>query len=221
MKAQTIFLSWRSGVKSRRFIVGVIKRHGQSATFKYYKDKVEEAKEFGFESYKEFEDFNKIYEDVLPIFSQRIISKDRPDRMKFLSFWGLSETQLKYVDNFEILAFTQGWLPTDKFEFLGNFYFRKSRYSIVSDLAGLSYHDVSFNDIKVGDKLKYKLEIDNPYDRFAVAVLNPTGKKLGYIKQIHNKFVHKQEKHNRKAIIKVKAIEAKANKIVRIFLDIS
>lgn len=199
-KVREIHLSWRKGRGSRRKIVGVLKRTSVNGiTFKYLENGSESAKAEGFEGYPGFPlDYNKTYfEDDLDIFSLRLIPFDRKDNKYLLQFWEASDIK----DKFELLALTQGILPTDNFEFLGLFYFEK-KFKFVTDLAGLSHLSLEKNSVQTGDILNYKIEMSkNAYLDKAVKVYKHD-KHIGYIKNIHNNIFVKSKPDAIKLIVK-------------------
>ena len=184
MKAiSNIYLAWRKGKGSRRIIVGVIKNNALEGTrFNYIAKGVDEAKKFGFTSYEGFPDTSKIYtENVVSIFGQRIMRSERNDVDDFYTFWQIEKTYKD--DNFYMLAYTQGLLPTDSFEFLADFYPKKG-LSFISEIAGLSKLKLKPNSLKNGDQLTYKLEPTNDQDHDAVKLFKE-GEFVGYVKKIH------------------------------------
>jgi hypothetical protein len=184
LRIREIYLSWRKGPGHRRKLVGVLKRTSTDGiTFKYLKEGVEEAQKEGFSSYPGFPVvYDKTYsEKDLDIFSLRLIPLDRKDNAKSLSFWEATDVK----DKFDLLALTQGILPTDNFELLGLFNPSK-QFRFVSDLAGLTHLQLEKGTVREGDQLTYQTKRNvNAFRDTAVAVYK--GEKLiGYIKNIHN-----------------------------------
>lgn len=184
IRVREIHLSWRKGKGSRRKIVGVLRRTATNGiTFRYLKDGCEEAKKDGFNEYPGFSlKYDVVYkEDDLDIFSLRLISNDRKDNLKLLKFWEAEGVN----DKFDLLALTQGLLPTDNFEFLGLFNPAKG-FKFVTDLAGLSHIELERGIIAIGDKLTYEFEYsEKAYSKKAVKVFK-NDIHVGYIKNIHN-----------------------------------
>jgi hypothetical protein len=211
----SIYLAWRKGKGSRRKIVGVIKKNAsEGIRFQYNLEGVKEAEKEGFAPYVDFPDLQKTYShNVLDIFGQRLIKTERSDSQKYLDFWDIDK---KYQDDkYYLLAYTQGMLSTDNFEFLADFYPVKG-LQFVSEICGLSHAKLEPGIITVGDILTYKLEKDNPKDKYAVKVLKGDIE-LGYVKMIHSKVFHKS---NRPLKIKVKSIDQNGA-INRVFIEIS
>lgn len=184
MKIRLIYLSWRKGRGSRRKIVGELKRTATDGiVFKYIKQGVEEAQKDGFNGYPGFPlDFEKVYrEDNLDIFSLRLLPADRSDSSKYSKFW---ETE-GVTDKFDILALTQGLLPTDNFEFLGLFNPDKG-FKFTTDLSGLSYLELEADTLNSGDILTYeKARNEYAFAKIAVKVYK-SNTEVGYIKNVHN-----------------------------------
>ena len=170
MKAiKTIYLAWRKGKGSQRKIVGVIRKSATNGVrFAYIKEGVDEAQKEGFTSYIAFPDTTSVYtENVLEIFGQRLIKSERADIQKSLDFWAIDP---KFqADKFYMLAYTQGMLSTDNFEFLTDFHPIKG-LCFISEICGLSDTKPEVGTLNPGDILSWKLEKNNPSDPFAVKV---------------------------------------------------
>jgi hypothetical protein len=184
-----IHLIWRPGKGSRRISIGTIKKSAlEGIRFQYNQEGVEDAKKLGFVHYEGFPDTDKIYtENVIEIFGQRLMRSERPDLQDFYNFWNVDLN--KREDKFYMLAFTQGLLPTDNFEFLANFN-PVNNLSFVTEITNLSEAQIPSDKISIGDILKYELEPNNLYDKKAVKVFKGE-MYLGYIKLIHCKVFHK------------------------------
>lgn len=217
MKAiANIYLAWRKGKGSRRKLVGVLKKNAtEGVRFYYLSNGVEEAQKEGFTPYIDFPDSSKVYtENVLDIFGQRLIKTERPDIQKYLDFWDINP---KFQDDkFYLLAYTQGMLSTDNFEFLADFNpIKELRF--VSEICGLTHYKVQSGTLQVGDILSYELEKDNPKDPFAVKILKDN-KMLGYVKIVHSKVFHKMRKGLLN--IRVKSLDQNGS-VNRVFIEIS
>jgi hypothetical protein len=186
-----IYLSWRKGPTFSRHIVGVLKKNATSGVrFYYFEDKVKLAEAEGFSAYTEFPQFEKEYFDnVLEIFSQRLIKLERSDIQRFYDFW---EIPKKYAeDNFYLLAHTMGLLPTDNFEFLADYYPIKN-LCFITEIAGLSSRKIPSNSLKNEDVLTWKKDPNNKHDKFAVK-LYKGDLELGYIKKVHSHVFYKTD----------------------------
>jgi hypothetical protein len=218
MKAiKTIFLAWRAGKGSSRFIVGeIIKNANKGIIFKYLKDDIERAKKQGFTPYTDFPEIDKEYkENVIEVFGQRLIKAERMDINRFLDFWDIDP---QYVhDKYYMLAYTQGMLSTDKFEFLAEFHPVKG-LKFISEIASLSHLKLAPNFLKEGDVLNWALQKGNAFDRYAVS-LSKDNIDIGYIKTVHNRVFSKSKRQDNIYII-VKKID-QSEFINRVFLEIS
>lgn len=187
-----IQLIWRPGKGSRRISVGTIKKNETDGVrFHYNSLGVEEAKKLGFEHYEGFPDTDKSYtENVLQIFGQRLIKSERTDSKDFYDFWNIDISKAKH--KFYMLAFTQGLLPTDNFEFLADFNPVKN-LTFITEATNLSELQIDSNKVNKGDFLRYELESENQYDKNAVKIFKD-GLYLGHIKLIHCNVFHKTKK---------------------------
>lgn len=188
-KIGNIYLIWRKGPGSRRIPVGVIKKNSIDGTrFEYIQKNIKEAEKQGFIPYTGFPDISKSYtKNVLEIFSQRIVKSERNDLTEFFKFWRIDSQ--KKEDSYYMLAHTQGILPTDNFEFLADFNPKKG-LTFVTEIAGLTKTNISSKDLSVHDVLDYKLENDNPHDKYAVKLFK-NDLYIGYVKLIHSKVFHR------------------------------
>ena len=151
-----IYISWRKGQGSRRFIVGLLQQsHTGIFLFSYDVAIVEKAKQEGFAPYTEFPDITKTYNGtVLDIFAQRLIKSERPDVQGFYDFWEI-EPQYK-EDKFYLLGHTQALLPTDNFEFLADYNIVPGIH-FLTELAGLTSYQLPATSLSIGDKLTFKI----------------------------------------------------------------
>lgn len=210
-----IHLIWRPGKGSRRISVGTIKKSAsEGIRFQYNQEGVEEARKLGFVHYEGFPDTDKVYtENVIEIFGQRLMRTERSDLQDFYDFWNIDLS--KKEDKFYMLAFTQGLLPTDNFEFLASFN-PVDNLSFVTEITNLSEAQIPSDKLSIGDVLRYELEPNNLYDKKAVKVFKGE-LYLGHIKLIHCKVFHKTNKPFR---LTVQGIE-KNGILKRIFVKAS
>ncbi len=198
MLVRTIFIAWKKKEGSQRHIVAKLKRNvSEGISFDYCPEGFENAKKEGFDYFLGFKNASKLTpEQFEQLLALRVISKDRPDRGDFLSFWEAD----KNYDTFDTLALTQGKSPTDSFEFLA-LYYPKHGLKFVTDIAGLSSRKHPRGTVEKGDILRVVLEPENPHDDSAVAVFKGD-LKIGYIKRIHNKAFWDRRARTPKLIVK-------------------
>jgi hypothetical protein len=209
-----IFLIWRPGRGNRRFPVGVIKRNViEGISFRYDTKIVSQAKEYGFVHYEGFPEISKVYhENVIEIFGQRIIKSERNDTKDFYDFWGVDSRFIN--DKYYMLAYTQGLLPTDNYEFLADFNPIKG-LTFITEITGLSHNQIPCDIIQVGDELDYVLDKKNSFDKDAVTVFK-NKVELGYIKAIHCKVFGKS-----KNLLSVTVVRIEKNEFLnRVFLKV-
>jgi hypothetical protein len=183
-----IYLVWRRGRNDSRIKVGKLTKNvTDGIRFQYIEEGVKEAMEKGFTMYPDFPDIDRIYtQNVLEIFSQRLTKTERSDIQKYFNYWEILPT-LK-DDKFYVLAQTQGLLLTDNFEFIAEYYPVRN-LNFTSEVCGLTRRKLDIGTIEVGDILQWKIEKNNPFDKYAVKLLK-NGIELGYVKTIHAKVFH-------------------------------
>lgn len=211
-----IYLAWRKGKGFRRHVVGILRRNATDGIrFEYLSENVSNALKDGFVPYVDFPDLTKTYtQNVIDIFGQRIVQSERGDIQKYYDFWELNKNYIE--DKFYMLAYTQGMLSTDNFEFLAEF-FPRLDLCFVSEICGLTHQNHPSNTVEIGDELSWIKESTNPYDKFAVKVYKESTI-IGYIKVVHNRVFYKNLKG--KLRIVVKGIDQNGS-INRIFVRIS
>ncbi len=210
-----IYLSWRPGSGHGRHLVGVLKRTAAGASFKYLPKNLAAAQEKGFTSYVEFPDLEAEYtENVVETFGSRLMKQERVDVAGFLRFWEVNESDRE--DKFYMLGRTQGLLPTDNFEFLANYHSKKGLV-FITDLAGLSKHNVPAGSIKSGDQLSWKFDFNNEVDKKAIKVFKDD-LFVGYVKRVHCNVFHEGNASKLKLV--VKGVEQNGT-IKRVFVRVS
>lgn len=211
-----IHLVWRKGTGGRRHSVGILERQNDGKiTFQYDSNLDKLKKEEGFVPYTEFQDTNKIYNgNVVDIFGQRLMKVDRPDAGFLFDFWEVDKT--KVSDKFYLLGKTQGLVPTDNFEFLAEYKLTPD-IKYLTEVAGNSIYKIEKGVLKLGDKLRYELEPENEFDKYAVGVFKGDIH-LGYIKKYHNQIFHQPGAE--KLQLEVKGLEQNGF-LKRVFVKVS
>lgn len=193
---------WRPGKSKRRIPVAVVKSNAFGTTFTYLKDGVEIAKKDGFVCFPDFPDTEKTHDtNVLISLSQRLNDKDRSDIQSYYDFWEIPKSAEN--NTYRLLAYTQGILATDNFEFLAEYY-GVGGIRFVSEIAGLTENQLDNETLQIGDELEWKFEKTNEHDQYAVLLLKD-GKEVGYVKLIHNRVFHLRGSSGLK--VRVKKIE--------------
>lgn len=210
-----IKLAWRKGAGFPRIIIGIIKRNAFGVSFSYIQEGLAEAKKFGFVTYTDFPDENKVYtEGVLDIFSLRLNKSERGDIQKYYDYWEINP-EFK-DDKYYLLAHTQGLLPTDNFEFLADFNPVKGM-SFTTELCGLTNLQLPKDTLEKGDELIWEKEPENPHDKYAVKVYKGDIF-VGHIKKVHSRIFYKKCRSRLK--ITVKSLNRNGH-LNRAFLKIS
>jgi hypothetical protein len=198
----------------RRHKVGVIHKTDAGGVRFNYIISPEEAGQIGFIPYTDFPNMSKEYtENVLEIFGRRLTKSERSDIQKYYDFWGISPNYRN--DKYYLLAYTQGLLATDNFEFLADYSPQKG-LSFTSEVCGLSHYTVPPDTLSEGDELQWQYDRDNAYDKKAIKVFKGA-MLLGYVKIVHAEAFHKEGGENLK--IKVKSID-KNGRLNRVFIEI-
>lgn len=186
-----IYLAWRKDQDSPRILVGIIKNNAtKGVRFMYLADGAIEARRLGFEAYEGFPDVTKVYtQNVLRIFGHRILRAALPDTQAYFDFWNINpEFKSK---PYYMLAYTQGMLPTDNFEFLASFNPRKD-FTLISEIAGLA-HTNSADSLNEDDVLKVVLDSKNKHDKSAVKLFRGNTE-IGFVKAVHSRVFFKAKK---------------------------
>ena len=207
-----IFLSWHSGLKPSRHLLGVLQQEDTAAfTFHYDRMEVERLGKI----YTELPNVDVVYNgSILEVFAKRLINSDRSDVQDFYDFWEIEAD--KVTDKFYLLAHTQGLLPTDNFEFLADFNPIPGLH-FLTDLANLSGTKLPKDAVRIGDELTFEKDDSNAFDSKAVKVFK-SGKQIGFIKKGHSHLFCKPGAEKLK--LSVKAIDQNGT-IKRIFVKVS
>jgi len=96
-------------------------------------------------------------------------------------------------------------------------------YLITTFIAGTMYiHDTTvFDEVSADGELQLKREPDNAYDKYAILVLNKSGKKLGYVPRKDNLIIARLMDAGKQMKVTVKNIERDADDIdvgIRIYM---
>ncbi|NET11597.1 MAG: DNA-binding protein, partial [Okeania sp. SIO1H6] len=118
---QKLFLAWQDSVTRSWFPVGSLTYKNNWYEFVYLRGAEEAKNKCGFSGIWSLNEFDKVYrsQELLPVFSHRIMKKTRPDYPDFISWQNLSETEdepmvllsrsggKKVTDNYEIFPYPE------------------------------------------------------------------------------------------------------------------
>ncbi|WP_455255329.1 HIRAN domain-containing protein [Porphyromonas sp.] len=185
-----LLLTWRLGPGKRRIHIGTLELAPEGdISFSYNCEGLEQAKEYGFSHYTGL----PLEEPIdgaraLELFLRRVINTKRNDAARLLSFWGITEEM--FSNKLYLLGATSGRMHSDEFEFLPVLRQMDKPYNFITDIAGIKYYDLEHSEVKDGSPLKYELERQSSYDKYAVKVMDEQGHTLGYIKQGINRIFY-------------------------------
>ena len=114
-----------------------------------------------------------------------------------------------------MLAYTQGLLPTDNYEFLADFQ-PVSNLAFITKITGLTKAQISSHNLSIESPLRYELEPGNSFDNKAVKIYTEN-QYLGHVKKIHSKVFHNAKQ---KLNISVHNIE-KNGVLRRVFIKVT
>lgn len=207
-----IYLSWRPDAESPRILVGVIKNSAtEGVRFTYLADGVLEALPLGFVPYKGFPDPIEVYtKNVLRIFGHRILLAASADVDAYFDFWQINR-EFKSKPYY-MLAYTQGILADDNFEFLASFNPKKD-FSLVTEVCDLDLASLPADSISEGDVLRYVSQgngVDAAVNLFKGDVA------LGAVKMVHSRIFSKAKN----LVVRVHKVE-QADHVNKVFVKIS
>ena len=179
-----LYLAWQDEKDSRRwFVIGCLDRVQSGYRFRYVRQ-AEEARGYGFEPIPGFEDFQVTYEsaELFSLFSNRLLSKSRPDYAGFLERIGVAEAD---ADPLTILSRTEGIRMTDKFEvFPMPEPDDSGYYHIVFLVRGIRHlppeTEQLITSLRPGDRLRVVSEDANQFDCNAV-IITTNDRQVGWV----------------------------------------
>ena len=209
-----IYLAWRKDKDSPRILVGIIKNNAtKGVRFMYLADGAIEARRLGFEAYEGFPDVTNVYtQNVLRIFGHRVLRAAVPNIEEYFDFWCINK---EYKSKpYYMLAYSQGMLEDDNFEFLASFNPKKD-FSLVTEITGLSETKLAADTLVEGDILKVQMASVNADDDTDVKLFKGD-KMLGYVKAVHDRMFYKAKKLQ----VRVHKVEQDAQ-VNRVFIRIT
>lgn len=182
-----LFLVWRcapnKGARDRR-VVAVIERssineevclHYLSSTDDYRR-----AEEAGFEGYPAFDPSISTHcKGVVDAFMRRMPPRKRDDFKAYLQRHRLPVAIP--LSDLALLAYTNAKLPSDGFELYPDLTFAMPPLDLVIEVAGFRHqHNVSLDEIYLGDPVVFKAEAENQHDENATGVYYG-GLRIGFV----------------------------------------
>lgn len=137
-----------------------------------------------------FEELNVVYksENLFPVFSSRLPDKKRKDIKRILEKYGLEE-----YDSYQLLKKSGAKLPIDNLQFIDPILNYESNFEKIFYVAGVRHYlgcngNQCRDAIQVtrGDEVFLEHEVDNPYDKNAIRVVNMQQKVLGYVPRYYS-----------------------------------
>lgn len=167
----TLFVIWQDPKARSWHVVGKLGQAGSCYTFQYTRGALQ-AKDF--RPFQGMEDLHSKYESqgLFPTFSNRIISKSRPEYKKLLEWLDLDSEN---TDVLNMLSLTSGERTTDNIRLISPPERSDNElYKIKFFIHGLRYipEDAQeyTNKLDVGQELFMMLDVQNRYDPDAVAI---------------------------------------------------
>jgi len=166
-----VYLAWQDAETRSWFPVGQLTYNDKVYRFMYTKGaKVSN----NFIPFGQMIDLEYVYESdkLFPLFANRLISKTRPEYKNFLYWLNMSENE---DDPLALLALSGGTRETDSLEvFSCPDKSSNGKYHMHFFSHGIRYlpeHAVQLiNNLKPKDKLFLMHDLQNPYDKFALAI---------------------------------------------------
>lgn len=187
---RSLYLAWQAPSNSAQsrawFPVGLLDadQNGPYYRFRYTNGALKAHEEVGFRPLLSFPDFNQIYEssDLFPLFQNRVLSPKRSDFKEYIRWLDLDS---QHSDPISILAVSGGERATDNLEVFpkatadANGAFRVRFF-----LHGMRYlNDQAIQSamrLRVGDKLRVSVEMNNPATRLAIQLFTEDYQMIGW-----------------------------------------
>lgn len=186
-----LYLTWKHPSTRERYVIGILVQNDQEYGFRYFQKpgtkNVYAAIDTGaFRLLPGMHDTNATYtsKTLFEIFQHRLpknIDQETQEKIKS-NGWPL--------DEFHILRYTQGRLPTDTFEFLDPIK-ANGKLRVDCPIAGWRYYegDQCLDHLKSGDAIRLEVEENNEYDPHAIIVRCIDGRTLGYVPSLYSRHI--------------------------------
>jgi len=174
MEEKRLFLAWQDPTNRSWRPVGILSL-SQDGTFRFVYTEGARTSE-NFVPFSGMEDLDSVYEsgELLPLFSNRLLSDSRPEYGKLLKWLNLKRAERGSIF-LDMLAMTEGIRATDTFEvFKCPVKNLKGQYEVNFFSHGLRYVAKPaverVNSLRCGERLFLALDEQNMYDEHAVAL---------------------------------------------------
>ncbi|MEJ9280881.1 HIRAN domain-containing protein [Ureibacillus thermosphaericus] len=220
-----LWLIWQNVETRQRYHIGNLSNLDGNYTFTYElsgkRRTLLEALENGYRPHLAFRDIQKVYKSdrLFDAFARRLPDKGRPDFSKLLQSFGLS---IDYSE-MDLLRATGGRLATDPYEFVAPIYRFNDHFDFDFYVAGWRYYEGEdvLNELKVGEVVKFELDIMNPKDDKAVVILTTqSGGKLGYVPAFYSGFMFDVIKNGGKYEAKIENININARPQLKVNISV-
>lgn len=186
-----LFLAWQDDRTRRWFPIGKLTRDLVGFSFRYLEG-FALAAEQGLTPLPPFPELGRTYrsDHLFPFFRNRVMNRAREDFEDWLRRMGYVEADALTPDElaFEVLARSRGRRSTDRFELFPHPLVREGgrvRFRIECFVHGVRHTKAAAQSralaLQPGEALSLVPEPDNPADRQAVAVFEPSGLRVGYL----------------------------------------
>ncbi len=189
-KHSTLDLIWNDPDSHNNYVVGRLTR---DSVYRFiYCGDYKEAQKKGWKFLPAFpEDVEYECDELFPAFASRLPDRKRRGIEEILAKYGLD-----FYDEFELLRAGGGKLPIDSYSFIDPIFPEDETIERDFYIAGFRYYAGCAENncskavsIDVGDALTLRLESDNSYDKYAVAIYNSLNQKLGYVPRYYSESV--------------------------------
>jgi len=178
VEPESLLLTWQDPESRMRYVVGRVRREGAGYCFRYeHGPDLDAAVSKGFKGYPAFPHLDKEYRlGVMESFMTRLPPRSREDFGKFLEYWHIDSSLRESISDLALLGYTGAGLPRDGFRFVPVFP-PSEHLAFIAEVAGNRYHEAG----RIGDRVRFVPEPENPHDPEAVRVESLNGRILGYV----------------------------------------
>lgn len=187
-----IYIAWQDE-KTREWLpVAKLEKNKNEYSLSYTRGA---AKSPSFVGFGRMNDLSKTYSsnEIFPFFKNRILSKSRPDYLKYISWLGLEES---IADDMQLLSISSGSRATDSYEIISPPQKNGKNLNLKFFIRGISHLSKStieeIKEIKKDSSLYLMHDYQNKFDNHAILLRTDDPKNLiGYIPKYYCKPIHK------------------------------